>query len=190
MCALHLRGDPAKPGPVVPRRFLTVLGNAELPPDDQSSGRARLAEWLLEKGNPLPARVMVNRIWLHHFGTGLVPTPNDFGKQGKPPTHPELLDWLASRFVAEGWSLKKMHRLIMLSRTYQLASVRSDEALEQDPTNELLTAFPRRRLDAEAIRDTLLALGGTARSHAGWCAPLPAADGVEVHPAQSFQGAV
>jgi hypothetical protein len=69
---------------------------------------------------------MVNRIWLHHFGTGLVPTPNDFGKQGKPPTHPELLDWLASRFVAEGWSLKKMHRLIMLSRTYQLASVRSD----------------------------------------------------------------
>jgi len=170
---LQQKGDPAKPGPVVPRHFLTVLGRAELPPDDKSSGRLRLADWLFDQSNPLPARVMANRVWLYHFGKGIVPTPNDFGKQGKPPTHPELLDWLASRFAAEGWSVKKMHRLIMTSRTYRLATTADAGAQERDPNNELLASFPRQRLDAEAIRDTLLMLGGTLDRTPGGAHPFP-----------------
>ena len=170
---VQMKGDPAKPGEVVRRHFLTVLGGAELPPDDKSSGRLRLADWLLDPSNPLPARVMANRIWQQHFGKGLVPTPNDFGKQGKPPTHPELLDWLASRFIAEGWSVKKLHRTIMLSRTYRLASTRDTDALAKDANNALLAAFPRRRLDAESIRDTLLTLGGTLDRTPGGAHPFP-----------------
>jgi hypothetical protein len=153
------RGEPSKPGPVVHRRFLQILGGTELPADDSTSGRLKLAEWIVSPKNPIAARVMVNRIWLNHFGRGIVPTPNDFGKQGKPPTHPELLDWLAARFMESGWSVKSMHRLIMLSQTYRLASHPVDAAREKDAANELLSYFPRRRLDAEAIRDTLLALG-------------------------------
>jgi hypothetical protein len=171
--AIQQKGDPARPGRMVRRHFLTVLGGAELPREDSSSGRLRLADWLLDKGNPLPARVMANRIWLRHFNKGIVPTPNDFGKQGKPPTHPELLDWLASRFVEGGWSLKKMHRLIMLSHTYRLAGARTDEAVAKDPNNELLAAFPLNRLDAEAIRDTLLMLGGTLDLAQGGAHPFP-----------------
>jgi hypothetical protein len=170
---LQQKGDPAKPGKTVRRHFLTALGGAELPPDDPSSGRLRLADWLLDPSNPLPPRVMVNRIWLHHFGKGIVPTPNDFGKQGKPPTHPELLDWLASRFVEGGWSIKAMHRLIMLSHAYRLASARDAETVQKDPNNELLAAFSRQRLDAEAIRDTLLALGGTLDLAPGGAHPFP-----------------
>jgi hypothetical protein len=158
--AIQLRGDPTRPGDVVSRRFLTVLGGHELPPDHNASGREQLAEWILGAENPLPARVMVNRIWQYHFGRGLVPTPNDFGRQGKPPTHPELLDYLATQFRARGWSIKSMHRLIMLSRTYQQSSARTALAIEQDPANEWLSGFTRRRLDAESIRDTLLVLGG------------------------------
>ncbi len=157
---IQLKGDPAKPGEVVRRRFLTVLNGTEIPATDTTSGRRQLAEWIVARNNPLTARVMANRIWLHHFGKGLVPTPNDFGKQGKPPTHPDLLDWLASKFIESGWSVKSMHRLIMLSRTYQLASTRSEDAVARDANNELFSSFPRRRLDAEAIRDTLLVLGG------------------------------
>jgi hypothetical protein len=158
--AVQQKGDPAKPGPVVHRRFLTVFNGAEVPPDDKTSGRLKLADWILSPDNPLTARVMVNRLWLHHFGKGIVPTPNDFGRQGKPPTHPELLDWLAVRFRESGWSVKAMHRLIMLSRTWQLSSQRDPDSATSDPNNELLSSFPRRRLDAEAIRDTLLLLGG------------------------------
>ncbi|MBK7997191.1 MAG: PSD1 domain-containing protein [Verrucomicrobia bacterium] len=154
------KATPAKPGDVVPRRFLTVLGAQSLPPNETSSGRRQLADWIADYNNPLAARVMANRIWQYHFGKGLVPTPNDFGKQGKPPTHPELLDWLASQFIESGWSMKAMHRLIMRSRTYQLASTRSDDAIARDANNDLLCSFPRRRLDAESIRDTLLVLGG------------------------------
>ncbi|HET6406818.1 MAG TPA: DUF1549 domain-containing protein, partial [Chthoniobacteraceae bacterium] len=171
--ALQQKGDPAKPGATVRRHFLTVLGGAELPPGDLSSGRRQLAEWLFDSKNPLPARVMANRIWLYHFGNGIVPTPNDFGKQGKAPTHPELLDWLASRFVSEGWSVKKMHRLIMLSRTYRLATARSAASEAKDPNNELLASYPRRRLDAEAIRDTVLALGGSLDFTPGGAHPFP-----------------
>ncbi|MGH9847229.1 MAG: PSD1 and planctomycete cytochrome C domain-containing protein, partial [Blastocatellia bacterium] len=171
--ALQQQGDPAKPGPIVPRRFLTVLNGAEIPATDTTSGRRQLAEWIVARNNPLTARVMANRIWLHHFGQGLVPTPNDFGKQGKPPTHPELLDWLASKFIESGWSVKSMHRLIMLSHTYQLASRRGEDALARDANNELLSSFPRRRLDAEAIRDTLLVLGGNLDTTPAGPHPFP-----------------
>lgn len=167
------KGDPAKPGAVEPRHFLTAFGGTKIPADDKSSGRMSLAKWILGESRPLAARVMVNRIWQHHFGRGLVPTPNDFGKQGKPPTHPELLDRLAMYFVTQGWSIKKVHRLIMLSHTYRLSGERSEEALAKDPTNELLAAFPRQRLDAEAIRDTLLLLGGTLDTTPAGAHPFP-----------------
>jgi hypothetical protein len=158
--AVQLKGDPARLADVVPRRFLTVLGGEELPEDCEESGREQLAEWIVSENNPLPARVMVNRIWQHHFGRGIVPTPNDFGRQGKPPTHPELLDYLAAQFRRSGWSVKAMHRLLMLSRTYQQSAMRDPRAIAQDPSNELLAGFSRQRLDAESIRDTLLVLGG------------------------------
>jgi hypothetical protein len=157
---IQIKGDPARPGEKVPRHFLTVLGGASLPPEEKGSGRRQLAEWLVSKDNPLTARVIANRVWHHHFGRGLVPTPNDFGRQGRAPTHPELLDYLAARLRDGSWSLKALHREIMLSRTYRLATTRRAEALAKDPLNELLTAYPRRRLEAESIRDTLLALGG------------------------------
>jgi len=184
--ALQQKGDPAKPGPVVPRGFLTVLGGAKLPPDAKTSGRAQLAEWIVARDNPLTARVMVNRLWLHHFGRGLVPTPNDLGKNGKPPTHPELLDYLAAQFRDGGWSVKAMHRLIMLSHTYQLGSdqlsVAGHQSRKPAKTASLITdplmtdyygVFPRRRLDAEAIRDTLLVLGGNLDLSPAGAHPFP-----------------
>jgi hypothetical protein len=116
---------------------------------------------------------MVNRIWQHHFGRGLVPTPNDFGKQGKPPTHPELLDYLATQFRSNGWSIKSMHRMIMLSRTYQQSSTRDSKTMLQDPVNEWLAGFPRQRLEAEAIRDTLLVLGGNLDLSPAGAHPFP-----------------
>jgi hypothetical protein len=158
--AVHLKGDPARTGDVVRRHFPAVFGGQELPDDCQSSGRAQLAEWILSPDNPLTTRVLVNRLWQHHFGRGIVPTPNDFGKQGKPPTHPELLDYLAATFREDGWSIKSMHRRIMLSATYRQSAVRDPKSIELDPANEWLAGFPRRRLDAESIRDTLLVLGG------------------------------
>ncbi len=156
---VQLKGDPAKPGDVVRRRFLTVLKGEEVPASEPGSGRRQLAEWIANENNPLTARVMVNRIWLHHFGTGLVPTPNDFGRQGKPPSHPELLDWLAHEFMKSGWSVKALHRLILQSRTYRLSSQPTAEAAARDPNNEWLSHYPRRRIEAEALRDTLLVLG-------------------------------
>ena len=161
--ALQIRGEPSKPGDVVPRGFLEVLGGQALSGDDtRQSGRRQLADWLTDPANPLTARVMVNRIWQYHFGTGLVPTPSDFGHRGQPPSHPELLDWLASRFVENGWSIKSMHRLIMNSRTYQLDSKSTDEnpAAGIDPENRLHWRFNRQRLDAESLRDSLLVLSG------------------------------
>jgi hypothetical protein len=107
----------------MPRRFLKVLGGQELPKDCAGSGRLELAGWLTDPANPLTARVMVNRIWQHHFGKGLVATPSDFGTRGQPPSHPELLDYLAERFIESGWSIKAMHRLILLSATYQQGSI-------------------------------------------------------------------
>jgi mono/diheme cytochrome c family protein len=157
---VQYKGEPSKPGPEVPRRFLTILGGQTVPPEEHGSGRLELAGWIADPQNPLTARVLVNRLWLGHFGKGLVQTPNDFGKQGKPPTHPELLDWLASRFVESGWSIKAMHRLIMRSHTYRLAAIEDPSAIAADPANDYLSGFRRRRLDAESLRDTLLVLGG------------------------------
>jgi mono/diheme cytochrome c family protein len=169
---VQLRGDPLKPGKEVPRRFLTILGGQEVT-STSGSGRLELANWIADAKNPLTARVKVNRIWQHHFGRGLVATPNDFGKQGRRPTHPELLDHLAVRFIANGWSIKQLHRLILLSRTYQLASD-DDEANEKiDPDNEYHWRYDRRRLDAESIRDTLLALGGNLDRSVGDAHPFP-----------------
>src|SRR5262249_30371659 len=117
---IHVQGNPERAGDESRRHFPRVLGGMALPSGIKGSGRIELAHWLSDPSNPLTARVMVNRIWQHHFGRGIVATPNDFGVRGKPPTHPELLDFLAARFVADGWSIKSLHRLIMLSRTYQL----------------------------------------------------------------------
>lgn len=170
---VQAKGDPAKPGRIAPRRFLQVLGGASLPAGTTASGRLELAGWIADPSNPLTARVLVNRVWHHHFGRGLVPTPNDFGRQGRPPSHPELLDWLAQRFRESGYSIKALHRLILASRTYRQSTVRTAEAIERDPTNELLGAYPRRRLDAESIRDTLLSLGGSLDTTPAGAHPFP-----------------
>jgi mono/diheme cytochrome c family protein len=170
---MQMRGDPGKLGREVPRRFLQVLGGQSLPSDIQGSGRLQLARWIADPGNSLTARVLVNRLWLYHFGKGLVPTPNDFGRQGQPPTHPELLDWLASEFVQGDWSIKRMHRLILLSHAYQQSGEDSSTALNLDPDNQLYGRFPRRRLDAEAIRDTLLQLAGALDRSVGGAHPFP-----------------
>ncbi len=171
--AVQVKGDPARPGATVERGFPAVLGGQKLPPEEKGSGRRELAEWIVSADNPLTARVVVNRVWHHHFGRGLVPTPNDFGRQGMPPTHPELLDLLATRLREDGWSLKRLHRRIMFSRTWRLASVRSDEALTKDPGNTWLSAFPRRRIDAESLRDTLLVLGGNLDLSPAGAHPFP-----------------
>ena len=170
---IHIKGDPNKLGEVAPRHFLTVLGGQTVSVTDATSGRLQLADWITDRNNPLTARVMVNRIWLHHFGRGIVPTPNDFGRQGKSPSHPELLDWLAFRFMESGWSTKAMHREIMLSRVYRTISIQSSIARETDPTNTCLSSFPRLRLDAESIRDTLLTLGGSLDPKRGEAHPFP-----------------
>jgi len=170
---IQLKGDPSKRGATVPRHFLTVLSGDRLPENDRSSGRLQLANWIVDKRNPLTSRVIVNRIWLSHFGKGLVPTPNDFGRQGKPPTHPELLDALAIQFMDSGWSIKQLHRQIVLSRTYRQSSQRESRAFELDPANDLYAGFPRRRLDAESIRDTLLLLGGHLDRSPGGPHPFP-----------------
>lgn len=150
---LHLRGDPEKPGPEIPRGFLTALGGQSLA-DPSASGRRELADWIAE--HPLTARVMVNRIWQWHFGAGLVRTANDFGSRGEPPTHPELLDQLAAQFVANGYRIKPLHRALLLSRAYRRSCEPTSEALAKDPDNRWWSHFSRRRLSAEEIRDSLL----------------------------------
>jgi hypothetical protein len=123
-----------------------------------------LAEWIASEGNPLTARVMVNRIWQGHFGTGLVETSSDFGRNGARPSHPELLDWLAGEFIRSGWSVKQLHRLIVLSATYRQTSRVDEAALKRDADDRLLWRFPTRRLEAETIRDSLLATSGQLSS--------------------------
>jgi len=158
---VFLRGNPSTPGPAVPRQFLGIATPGERVPFKNGSGRLELAEAIVSRDNPLTARVLVNRVWLNHFGTGLVDTPSDFGIRTDPPTHPELLDHLAARFMDEGWSLKNLHRWIVLSRTYQLSSAENSAARAVDPENRLLARAPRRRLDFEALRDSVLAASGT-----------------------------
>jgi hypothetical protein len=168
---IQRRGDPKNLGAEAPRRFLQILGGRETV--RSGSGRRELARWLTDPANPLTARVIVNRVWQQHFGRGIVPTPSNFGKQGQPPSHPELLDWLAARFVAQGWSIKSLHRLIMLSQTYQLASAPSARAAERDPDNVWLSHAARRRLDAESIRDAILATSGGLDRTRGGPHPFP-----------------
>ena len=159
---LPVKGNPL--GEEVQPGFLTALGGGEIPepPLDSPTTRRRaaLAKWLASEKNPLTARVMVNRVWQHHFGRGLLPTTSDFGARGGEPTHPELLDWLAVRFVEEGWSIKKLHRAMLLSATYRQSAAASKQAREQDTDNALLSHFPRRRLEAEEIRDAVLQATG------------------------------
>jgi hypothetical protein len=154
---VYIRGNPKSLGSEVPRRFLEAIVGDKAP----ATGRLELARRLVDPANPLVARVMVNRLWQHHFGEGLVRSVDNFGVLGERPTHPELLDWLATEFVRQGWSIKKMHRLMLLSHTYQMAS-RSDDAkaAERDPQNKLLHRMPIRRLEAECIRDAILAVSG------------------------------
>jgi hypothetical protein len=148
-------------GDEVPKAFPAILTRDEQPEIKSVSGRLELARWLSSAENPMTARVMANRIWLWHFGEGLVETPNNFGKVGAQPTHPELLDYLASEFVRRGWSVKAMHRLIVLSSTYRMSAETTELSHEKDPDNRLLSHFSRRRMDAEELRDTLLAIEGT-----------------------------
>jgi hypothetical protein len=129
--------------------------------------RAALAVWLTDPAHPLTPRVIVNRVWQWHFGTGLVDTPNDFGRNGSQPTHPELLDWLAGEFVARGWSLRHLHRLIVLSATYRQSAAATAAGLARDADDRLLWRFPPRRLEAETIRDAMLAVSGRLDLTAG-----------------------
>ena len=135
--------------------------------DHTDARRTQLGRWLTRNEHPLTARVMVNRIWQHHFSRGLVETPNDFGHRGQAPTHPELLDWLATTFIADNWSIKSIHRLIVLSATYQQTSSESDKVQRLDPQNKRYSRFPRRRLDAEEIRDSLLMTAGNLETKVG-----------------------
>lgn len=152
---IFMRGIPGNRGPSVPRQFLEILSPDRKPFKD-GSGRLELANAIADPKNPLTARVLVNRVWITHFGHGLVRTPSDFGVRSDPPTHPELLDYLASEFVNNNWSIKKLHRAIVLSRTYLQSSECSNELAKADPENRLLAHQNRRRLDFEQLRDGML----------------------------------
>ena len=161
------RGDPAQPGDEVARRWLTIFGGDTVAAEG-GSGRAQLADWVA--GNPLAARVIVNRVWGWHFGRGLVRSSNDFGARGEAPTHPELLDWLTARFVASGYHIKELHRLIMQTAAYQRASAVPSQS---DPDNRWLSHFARRRLTAEELRDSLLTVSGQLDTTSGESHPFP-----------------
>ena len=157
------RGDWRAKSEAVPPAFPAMLAGGKTIEDDPEKKLARrkaLALWLTEPDHPLTARVMVNRVWHWHFGRGIVGTPNDFGRQGEEPTHPELLDWLASEFVSQGWSLKKLHRMILLSETYQRSTVAHEGNAKVDANNRYLWRMNRQRLDAETLRDSVLAVSG------------------------------
>jgi hypothetical protein len=176
------RGSPGGKGSVMQPGVLTVASRSEwpfppAPEDSRTSWRRRgFAEWLASKDNPLTARVMVNRIWQHHFGEGIVRTPSNFGKTGEAPAHPQLLDWLATEFMQQGWSIKAMHRLIMNSETYQMVSDDNPAGLKVDRDNKLLWRMPRRRLEGEAIRDSILAVAGNLDRTVGGPAVHPYID--------------
>jgi hypothetical protein len=179
---LSNKGDEVQPG------FLSILdpGNAKYAPPagvNSTGRRTALANWLADPKNPLVPRVMVNRIWHYHFGRGIVATPGDFGKMGARPTHPELLDYLTSHFIDNGWSVKKLHRMILLSDTYQQSSEFNAASAQNDPDNKLLWRWSRRRMEAEAIRDSMLAAAGllnTKMGGPGVFPPLPAGTTTEL----------
>jgi hypothetical protein len=155
-----VRGDCNNAGEVVASRYVEVLSRSQKPFRPQGSGRLQLAERIASADNPLTARVLVNRVWHHLFGTGLVRTTDDFGHVGEQPSHPELLDHLAARFVAEGWSVKRLVRALVLSQTFQMSNRASIAGQQKDPQNRLLHHYPARRMEAEAIRDSILAASG------------------------------
>ena len=174
---IFLRGNHLTPGKLAPRGFPRILaGDRQRLISDKQSGRRELAEWLTRPDHPLTARVMVNRIWKWHFGQGIVRSPDNFGRLGERPDNQPLLDWLAIRFIDRSWSVKAMHRLIMHSNTYQMSTTSNDHALEVDPENRLLWGRDRLRMEAEVIRDSLLAvsgqldltMGGTSIPHANF----------------------
>ena len=189
---IQLRGEPDKLSEMVPRRFLEIFGSPPIARPEAESGRRDLANWLAGPSNPLTPRVWVNRVWHWHFGRGLVATTSDFGARGELPTHPELLDWLASEFVASGWDVHALHRTIMLSRTYRLSSVTHPEegqpasisrACEIDQSNLNLWRFARRPLDAESIRDCMLQVSGLLDPNVPGEHPFPPVDswGYTIH---------
>jgi hypothetical protein len=157
---LYVRGELDQPGESVPRGLVRVLSDDSYAPIALGSGRRELADWLTSPANPLTARVMVNRVWLHLFGRGLVPTPDNFGAAGQRPSHPELLDSLAVDFMTDGWSIKRLIRRIVLSRAYGLDSAHDPRNFEADPDNTLVWRMSKRRLEAEAVRDSLLFVSG------------------------------
>ena len=170
------RGDWRKPDGVIQPAFLSAITAAapKVQPTESTSGRrTALANWIASAENPLTARVMVNRIWQQHFGTGLVASSSDLGQTGDRPTHPELLDWLAAEFVKTGWSVKHIHGLIVQSGAYQQGSTGNADAQKVDPENRLIGRYPRRRLDGEALRDACLAIGGQLNSKAGGPSVFP-----------------
>jgi len=162
--AVYTRGDPRDLAETVSSRFLEVLAGSDTPYQTGTSGRLQLAEDIVDPGNPLTSRVMVNRIWHHLFGRGIVATVDNFGLMGELPSHPKLLDYLASQFVSNGWSVKDLIHTIVNSNTYRMSSQRSPESLKFDPDNRLLQSVNVRRLEAEAIRDGMLAVSGRLNS--------------------------
>ena len=170
---IHIRGNHKNPGATAPRRFLQVVSGGGRKPFVNGSGRLELAERIASSENPLTARVMVNRVWKHHFGKGIVATPDNFGKTGARPTHPDLLDHLATRFMRSGWSIKDLQRAIVLSGAYRQSSAASAEARKRDPANRRLSHMPVRRLEAEAIRDAVLAVAGTLDRRIGGPSVMP-----------------
>jgi hypothetical protein len=181
---LSNRGDEVQPGyPLVLASFKPQTATVVAPRPATSGRRTALARWIASDDNPLTARVLVNRIWQHHFGRGIVPSANDFGVRGEPPTHPELLDWLALEFMEQGWSIKHMHRLMLLSATYQQSSQPGNETLRKDPDNRLFSRMNRLRLEGEIIRDSLLAVSGRLNRKLGGPSVFPPI------PAEALQGA-
>lgn len=167
--AIHLRGSHWTLGPKVPRQFLSAIaGKEQTPIPGDRSGRLELAQWMARADHPLTARVMVNRMWRWHFGRGIVPSVDNFGRLGEKPVNQPLLDWLATEFVRQGWSMKQMHRTMMLSAAYQMSSAFDAKAAEVDPDNTLLWRMNRRRLEAESIRDGIMEVsGGLNTQHSG-----------------------
>ena len=158
---VFVRGDYHNLGDPVERTVPAILRlSAPAPEVKTKSGRLELADWIVDPRNPLPSRVMANRIWQGHFGDGIVRTPDNYGRLGDRPSNPELLDYLAKTFMENGWSIKKMNRLIMLSKTYQMSAAYDEATKAKDPENRLISHFPRQRLSIEEIRDAYLAMGG------------------------------
>ncbi|MFN8854302.1 MAG: DUF1553 domain-containing protein, partial [Planctomycetaceae bacterium] len=189
--AVAIRGNLRKPGPVAPRRFLRILTGAEPALFQQGSGRLDLASALTAESNPLLARVFVNRVWMHHLGRALVRTPSNFGIMGEAPTHPELLDWLASEFQQPTgggvpWSIKRLHRLIVLSNTWRQSSRSNERGMSLDADNRLLWRANPRRMDVEVWRDTLLAVTGELDSSVGG----PSVENLLASPRRTLYGTI